>query len=97
MIGYIVNLLLIILFVSALAVGSLWGLKRLQATLGVARGSDPVQRLDLVAALPLGPQAKLAMIAFGDQHILLAVSRSGVAVVGSHAIPSARLAVEPTP
>ena len=79
---YFVRLLILIPLVGALAWGSLWLWKRVQLGLPAHR---PVDRpAHIVDVLTLGTAGKLAVVSFGDKTLLVAASRSGIALIAEH-------------
>lgn len=72
---YLVKLLLMLLLVAGLAVGCLLAFKRYN-DLQSPKGK---RLLHIVETLPLSPSSKLAVVAFGDTQILLAITRNGIA------------------
>lgn len=71
---YILKLVLMLALVVGLAVGSLFLLKRYHEL----QGPKGKKLLQIVETLAMSPSQKLAVVAFGDKHILLAISRSGI-------------------
>jgi flagellar protein FliO/FliZ len=75
---YLLKLVLVLLFVSGLAFGSLWLWRRVQPGMAFTQRERMVK---LVDAVPLGATGKLAVVDFGGKRLLLAVSRTGVSLL----------------
>lgn len=78
MLEYFLRLLILIPLVGGMAWGSLWLWKRVQMGVPLAGGAKQTRPVEMVGVLPLGPGAKLAVVEFAGQQLLLAVSRNGV-------------------
>ena len=78
MFWYILKLIFIVPIVGVLAYGSLWLWRRVQPGMAFNQRTRLVK---LVDAIPLGATGKLAVVDFGGKRLLLAVSRTGIAVV----------------
>jgi flagellar protein FliO/FliZ len=76
---YILRLVVLVPLVGALAWGSLWLWRRVQAGLPVMRA--PERTVRVVDALPLGPGSKLAVVRFDERNLLVAVSRGHVSLL----------------
>ncbi len=75
MTAYLLNVLVMLVLVSAMAVGAIWLWRRVQP--GVALG--PREKLvRIVDAVPLGATGRLAVVEFGDRHILISVARGRI-------------------
>ena len=79
---YILKLVFVLLFVSALAFGSLWLWRRVQPGMAFTQRERMVK---LVDAIPLGATGKLAVVDFAGKRLLLAVSRTGVTLISQSA------------
>lgn len=73
--AYLLNLLLMLLLVSGLAVGALWLTRRVRPGLAFGRRESAVRVVD---AVPLGATSRLAVVDFAGRRILLAVSRGRI-------------------
>ena len=51
---------------------------RLLILLPLVGGNTKARAIQMVDVLPLGPGSKLAVVEFGGQQILIAVSRNGI-------------------
>lgn len=78
MFEYILRLLILLPMIGGLAWGSLWLWKRVQMGVPLTGGTAKARAIQMVDVLPLGPGAKLAVVDFGGQQILIAVSRNGI-------------------
>jgi len=76
--AYILKLVILIPLVGGLAYGSLWLWRRVQPGMAFTQRARLVK---LVDAIPLGATGKLAVVDFGGKRLLLAVSRTGIALV----------------
>lgn len=72
---YLLQLLLMLALVSAMAVGALWLARKLQPGLG-GGGKEGLVRI--VDAVPLGTMGRLAVVEFGGRLLLVAVSRGRI-------------------
>ncbi len=81
---YILRLFILLPLLGAMAWASLWFWKRLQEGTPLVGPKRP-RAVDLVSVLPLGPAAKLAVVEFAGQQILVAVSRQGISRIASDA------------
>jgi flagellar protein FliO/FliZ len=82
MLEYLLRLALLIPLIGAMAWGSLWLWKRMQMNLpGIAR--QQARLVHLVEVLPLGTGSKLAVVEFGGQHHLLAITRNEICKIAS--------------
>lgn len=81
---YILRLLILLPLLGGMAWASLWFWKRLQDGTPLVGPKRP-RAVDLVGVLPLGPSAKLAVVEFAGQQILIAVSRQGITRLASDA------------
>jgi len=75
MLDYLLRLLLLVPLVGGLAYGSLWLWRKLQP--GMAIGNRE-RALKVVDAIPMGATGRLAVVEFGNRHILVAVSRGRI-------------------
>jgi flagellar protein FliO/FliZ len=73
--AYLLQLVLMILLVSGLAVLSLWLYRKLQPGMIGARGERALRVID---AVPMGPMSRLAVVEFSGKRYLIAVSRGRV-------------------
>jgi flagellar protein FliO/FliZ len=73
--AYLLNLLLMLLLVSGLAVAALWLTRRVRPGLGLGRREQAVRVVD---AVPMGATGRLAVVDFAGRRILLAVSRGRI-------------------
>ncbi len=78
---YLIKLVLILALVSAMAVGSLWLMRRYGARVGLSSGEAEEAPVTLIAQRALGPTTRLAVVAFGGEHFLLSVTRAGVGLI----------------
>ena len=78
---YFLRLFILLPVVAGLAWGSLWLWRKMQQG-GTFR---PDRRLiaRTVEVLPMGTQGKMAVIEFGDQHLLVGVSRTQINLIAS--------------
>lgn len=76
---YILRLVILVPLVGALAWGSLWLWRRVQAGLPVMRA--PERTVRVVDAVPLGPGSKLAVVRFDERNLLVAVSRGQISLL----------------
>lgn len=76
MTAYILKLLVMLPLVAGMAWGALWLWRKAQPGIAVAQGTTRPVRL--VDAIPVGVSGKLAVVEFGSQRLLLAVTRNGV-------------------
>jgi len=83
---YLLKLILVLAFVGGLAFVSLWLWRRVQPGMAFTQRERLVK---LVDAVPLGATGKLAVVEFAGRHLLLAVSRTGIAVVSESEAPAA--------
>ena len=83
--AYLLNLLLMLLFVAGLAVGALWLTRRVRPGLAFGRREQAVR---LVDAVPLGTTGRLAVVDFGGRRILLAVSRGRIEKIAETDAPA---------
>ena len=79
---YILKLVILIPLVAGLAYGSIWLWRRIQP--GMAMGQRE-KLVKLVDAVPLGATGRLAVVEFGDKHLLLAVSRGSIQLLSEAA------------
>ncbi len=84
MTAYFVKLLVMLPLVAGLAYACLWGWKRLQP--GMASQMRK-RHLAMVDALSLGPAGRIAVVEFAGQHLLVAVSRNGIALLSQTPAP----------
>ncbi len=77
MTSYLVNLVLLLMLVAAMAVSSLWLWKRLQSGQGLG-GVAGFRPMAIVQSLPLGLNAKIITLSFEGRNLLLSASKSGV-------------------
>ncbi|WP_332817013.1 flagellar biosynthetic protein FliO [Sphingopyxis sp.] len=77
MFEYILRLLILLPLIGGMAWGSLWLWKRVQMGVPLTGAKRP-RAVEMVDVLPLGPGSKLAVVEFGGQQILIAVSRGGI-------------------
>jgi len=82
---YLLKLILVLAFVGGLAFASLWLWRRVQPGMAFTQRERLVK---LVDAVPLGATGKLAVVEFAGRHLLLAVSRTGIAVVSESEAPA---------
>jgi len=85
MLWYIIKLVVVLVVVGAMAFGSLWLWRRVQPGMAFTQRERLVK---LVDAVPLGATGKLAVVEFAGRHLLLAVSRTGIAVVSESEAPA---------
>ena len=83
MFEYILRLFILIPLVGALAWGSLWMWRRVQS--GSPLGSTAQSPVRMISALSLGAGGKLAVVEFGGRTLLIAVSRSQIALIADDA------------
>jgi flagellar protein FliO/FliZ len=84
MFGYILKLLIMLPLVAGMAWGSLWLWRRYQpGMMGMAR---PENGLAVVETIGLGATARVAVVRFGDAHVLVAISRSGIVKLAEQAV-----------
>lgn len=81
MLDYLLRLMLMLPLVGAMAWGSLWLWKRLQAQMPAADGGDRLVRI--VEILPVAAGIKLAVVEFGGKLHLLSISRTAIATVAT--------------
>lgn len=86
MLLYILKLCLIMTLVCAMAVGSLWVIRRTQRGFADRR---PATLVSVADAVPLGALGRLAVVEFAGQHLLLSVTRTAVSLVASAPAPAA--------
>lgn len=77
MVEYFLRLLILLPLIGGLAWGTLWIWKRTQGGMPLS-GPKRDSVLGLVQVLPMGVGAKLAVVDFAGQQILLAVTRAGI-------------------
>ena len=75
MIAYILKLILLVPLVGGMAFAALWMWRKVQP--GMALGKQE-RLVKIVDAVPLGATGRLAVVEFGDKHLLLSVSRGSV-------------------
>ncbi len=81
MTDYLLRLLVMLPLLGGAAWGSLWLWKKAQTRLGPR--SDVEKAARLIDVVPLAPQAKLVVVAFGGRDHLLAISRAGIVALAS--------------
>ena len=86
--AYLLNLVLMLLFVAGLAVGALWLTRRVRPGLAFGRREQAVRVVD---AVPLGTAGRLAVVDFGGRRILIAVSRGRIEKLAEIEAPAFRL------
>lgn len=82
---YFLQLFLMLLLVSGLAVGSLWLWRKLQPGMGLANRERAVRIID---ALPMGATGRLAVVEFADKRLLIAVSRGRIELIAEAPAPT---------
>lgn len=75
MTAYILKLVLMVPLVAGMAYGALWLWRKAQPGMAVGARDRAVKVVD---GIPLGATGRLAVVEFGDKHLLLAVSRGTV-------------------
>lgn len=88
MLAYILKLILLVPLVGGMAFGALWMWRKVQP--GMALGKQ-TRLVKVVDAVPLGATGRLAVVEFGDRHLLLSVSRGNVQLLSEQ-----RVGAEPT-
>jgi flagellar protein FliO/FliZ len=83
MTGQVVQALAALALVTGLAVAALWGWQRLEGRLRAMR--SVARDVRLLDALTLGPGNRLAVVAFDDRRLLLAVGKQGVTLIAQAA------------
>ncbi|MEY2926314.1 MAG: hypothetical protein RL367_791 [Pseudomonadota bacterium] len=79
MFEYIVRLFILVPLVGGMAWGSLWLWRRLQMGLPV---QGPAERpLKMIDVVPLGTNGRLAIVAFGDRELVIAISRTQISLL----------------
>ena len=86
--AYLLNLVLMLLFVAGLAVGALWLTRRVRPGLAFGRREQAVRVVD---AVPLGTTGRLAVVEFAGRRILIAVSRGRIEKLAETEAPSFNL------
>jgi flagellar protein FliO/FliZ len=79
MLEYILRLFILVPMVGALAWGSLWMWKRVQA--GLPQAGNSSQPVRVTGSLSLGTSGKLAVVEFAGRELLVAVSRNGISLI----------------
>jgi len=82
MIAYILKLILLVPLVGGMAFAALWMWRKVQP--GMALGKQE-RLVKIVDAVPLGATGRLAVVEFGDKHLLLSVSRGSVQLLSEQA------------
>jgi flagellar protein FliO/FliZ len=85
MTAYILKLVVMLPVVAGLAYASLWAWRRVQPGLGAMQRQRSVTVVD---AMSLGTTGKVAVLAFGGQHLLVGVSRSGMTLLAQTPAPA---------
>ena len=75
MLAYILKLILLVPLVGGMAYAALWLWRKAQPGMALRQQTRLVKVVD---AVPLGATGRLAVVEFGDRHILLSVSRGSV-------------------
>ena len=81
---YIVNMVVMLLLVSGMAVGSLWLWRRVQPGMG-GIGAGRARAVKVVDAVPMGAMGKLAVVEFGGKRYLVGVSRGRMDLIAEDA------------
>ena len=78
---YFLRLFILLPVVAGLAWGSLWLYRKMQQ--GGPFRPDHRLTARIVEVLPMGTQGKMAVVEFGDEHILVGVSRTQINLIAS--------------
>lgn len=76
---YIIRLAILLPLVCAMAWGSLWLWKKSQ--MGLTGRHKAQKSAEMIDVIPMGTNGKLAVVAFGDRELLVAVSRSQISLL----------------
>ena len=82
MLAYILKLILLVPLVGGMAYAALWLWRKAQPGMALRQQTRLVKVVD---AVPLGATGRLAVVEFGDRHLLLSVSRGSVQLLSEHA------------
>ena len=88
MTAYVLKLLVMLPLVGGLAFGALWLWRKVQPRLALAQAERAVK---LIETLPMGATGRLAVVEFGTDRLLLAVSRGRVELLAQTPAPRFRL------
>ena len=83
MIAYILKLILLVPLVGGMAFAALWMRRKVQPGMALRQ---QVRLVKLVDAVPLGATGRLAVVEFGDRHLLISVSRGAVQLLSEQPI-----------
>jgi len=75
MLAYILKLILLVPLVGGMAFAALWLWRKAQPGMALRQQTRLVKVVD---AVPLGATGRLAVVEFGERHLLLSVSRGSV-------------------
>lgn len=89
--AYILKLIVMVPLVAGMAYGALYLWRKVQPGMALGQRERHVKMVD---AIPLGPTAKLAVVEFGGNRLLLAVGRGSIALLSERPIPEFRLPEE---
>jgi len=81
MLAYILKLILLVPLVGGMAYAALWLWRKAQPGMALRQQTRLVKVVD---AVPLGATGRLAVVEFGDRHLLLSVSRGSVQLLSEH-------------
>ena len=88
MTAYLLKLIVMVPLVAGMAYGALYLWRKVQPGMALGQRDRHVKMVD---ALPLGATAKLAVIEFGGNRLLLAVGRGNIALLSERPIPEFRV------
>jgi flagellar protein FliO/FliZ len=83
MIAYILKLILLVPLVGGMAFAALWMWRKVQPGMALRQ---QVRLVKLVDAVPLGATGRLAVVEFGDRHLLISVSRGTIQLLSEQPI-----------
>ncbi len=89
---YIVQMIVMLLLVSGMAVGTLWLWRKYQPGM-MGRGAE--RSLKIIEALPMGAFGKLAVVEFEGRRLLLAVTRGRIEKLAEGGLVERESLIEP--
>lgn len=84
MTAYVLKLIVLLPLVAGMAYGALYLWRKVQPGMALGQRDRHVKMVD---AIPIGATAKLAVVEFGGNRLLLAVVRGNIALLSERPIP----------